>query len=57
MRNSPWARSASGGARWLNENVLAQLDDAAEALAEVTEAEMRELEKARSRVSGATARP
>lgn len=36
---------ASGGVRVLNESVLAQLDDADEALALVTEAEMRELER------------
>jgi putative phosphoribosyl transferase len=36
---------ASGGARVLNENVIAQLDDPDEALALVTEAETRELER------------
>jgi putative phosphoribosyl transferase len=36
---------ASGGARVLNENVLAKLDDSDAALARVTEAEMRELER------------
>src|SRR6266853_1365971 len=36
---------ASGGARVLNESVLAQLDDSDEALALVTETETRELER------------
>src|SRR3979409_2287582 len=36
---------ASGGARVLNESVLAELDDSDEALAMVTEAETRELER------------
>jgi putative phosphoribosyl transferase len=43
---------ASGGVRVLNENVLAQIDHAADALARVTEQESRELERREAKYRG-----
>jgi predicted phosphoribosyltransferase len=43
---------ASGGARVLNEHVLAQLDDSDEALARATETETRELERRETEYRG-----
>jgi putative phosphoribosyl transferase len=48
---------ASGGARVLNESVLAQLDDFDEALERVTEQEMRELERREAEYRGSRSPP